>query len=133
MDKNNSLFEETLEGLELNINEIKNYERYAYIDLTENKIDDDKLFKVWFLSSHNGSLFFKIINPVKIKQVFIGKNIEPLSLNKFFTEEIIFPIIKDNFCDENKKIKNVFKGKLDTNEFKINFSECTTTFLDYIS
>ena len=29
-----------------------------YIDLTENKIDDDKLFKVWFLSSHNGSLFF---------------------------------------------------------------------------
>ncbi len=58
MDKNNSLFEETLEGLELNINEIKNDERYAYIDLTENKIDDDKLFKVWFLSSHNGSLFF---------------------------------------------------------------------------
>ena len=133
MDKNNSLFEETLEGLELNINEIKNDVRYAYIDLTENKIDDDKLFMVWFLSSHNGSLFFKIINPVKIKQVFIGKKVDSLSLNKFFTEEIAFGIIKDIFCDENKRIKNVFQGKLDSNEFKISFSECTTSLLDFIN
>lgn len=133
LDKNNSLFKETLETLELNINEIKNDERYAYIDLTQNKIDDDKLFMIWFLSSHNGSLFFKIINPIKIKQVFIGKKIDALSLNKFFTEEIALDIIRDNFCDENKRIKNVFQVKLDSNEFKISFSECTTSFLDFIN
>lgn len=133
LNKKNSSFEKTLEILELDINEIKNDERYAYIDLTQSKIDDDKLFMVWFLSSHNGSLFFKIINPVKIKQVFIGKEIDTLSLNKFFTEEIALDIIRDNFCDENKRIKNVFQGKLDSNEFKINFSECTTSFLDFIN
>lgn len=133
LNKKNSLFEKTLEILELNINEVKNDERYAYIDLTENKIDDDKLFMVWFLSSHNGSLFFKIINPVKIKQVFIGKKVDSLSLNKLFTEEIALDTIKDNFCDENKKIKNVFQGKLDSNEFKISFSECTTSLLDFIN
>ena len=133
LNKKNSLFEKTLEILELNIDELKNDERYAYIDLTENKIDDDKLFMVWFLSSHNGSLFFKIINPVKIKQVFIGKKVDSLSLNKLFTEEIALDTIKDNFCDENKKIKNVFQGKLDSNEFKISFSECTTSLLDFIN
>ena len=127
------MFEKTLEILELNINEVKNDERYAYIDLIENKIEDDKLFMVWFLSSHNGSLFFKIINPVKIKQVFIGKKVDSLSLNKLFTEEIALDTIKDNFCDENKKIKNVFQGKLDSNEFKISFSECTTSLLDFIN
>lgn len=133
LNKKNSLFEKTLETLELNIDEIKNDETFAYIDLTENKIDDDKLFMVWFLSSHNGSLFFKIINPVKIKQVFIGKKVDSLSLNKFFTEEIALDIIRDNFCDKNKRIKNVFQGKLDSNEFKISFSECTTSFLDFIN
>ncbi|MGJ0299329.1 DUF2971 domain-containing protein [Aliarcobacter cryaerophilus] len=133
LNKKNSFFEETLKILGLNINEVKNDERYAYIDLIENKIEDDKLFMVWFLSSHNGSLFFKIINPVKIKQVFIGKKVDSLSLNKFFTEEIAFGIIKDTFCDENKRIKNVFQGKLDSNEFKISFSECTTSLLDFIN
>ena len=69
----------------------------------------------------------------KIKQIFIGKKVDSLSLNKLFTEEIALDTIKDNFCDENKKIKNVFQGKLDSNEFKISFSECTTSLLDFIN
>lgn len=133
LDTTNELFDNTIKNL--NINPEKNHKigQYLVIALKECVLTEDELLKIWILSSHIGAMFFKLIDYSSIKEIFVGSRVDCMSLNKLFTEEISNDILKNRFCDINNNIKNVYKCKLNDDAFKIDFLECTASFLDYIS
>lgn len=133
LDKCNRFFEDNLKDLGVNASEVEYLGDKAFIDVRKWKVEQNAMFKLWVLTSHVGSMFFKIVNPNAIKFVYFGCKVDTNSANVIFKEYIKEPI-RSIFYDSSKEsIRNVYRSSLNSDRFELVFSTCSGSILDYLS
>ncbi|WDE07852.1 DUF2971 domain-containing protein [Thalassomonas viridans] len=109
------------------------YEEKSLIDLRVHAVPKAALFKLWCLSGVCGAMFFKLVNPNAIKNIYLGRSVAPESLSDHICSNPN-KAIRERFNDpETGEVTNVFKASLDNDRYELNFAQCYLSLLDYMN